>query len=270
MWPSGRCSDAVAMPEWVKSVTLNLPMDTSSMLSWTRSSAFAVLALLASSFVEAGANDDIAAMRKSSAVVCSETRGHHDGDTFTCLPAGGARAAFVVRVAGIDAPETGQSHWRAARARLRELVSSGSAVDCYKRDRFARDFCRVTSAEGLPVAEAMIGEGLAWYAEDFASEDSHAERETRRSLEQQARETGQSGSHVRAENYEPRSVQLAWPVAAGESSQQKRNASPSSESSLESEKEAVVGHGQDTAITEPNLVRQPLKTPLLFRIQIGV
>jgi hypothetical protein len=38
-------------------------------------------------------------------VRCTETLNHHDGDTFTCAPEQGSK--FVVRVASIDAPETG-------------------------------------------------------------------------------------------------------------------------------------------------------------------
>lgn len=71
-------------------------------------------------------------------VRCAGTSNHHDGDTFTCAPGHGA-AAFVVRVASVDTPETGQAHWRVARARLRELASQGSTVRCYK----------VVSGEGL-------------------------------------------------------------------------------------------------------------------------
>jgi len=51
-------------------------------------------------------------------IQCTDTRRHHDGDTFIYSPAQGA-AAFVVRVASIDAPEAGQAYWHAARARLR-------------------------------------------------------------------------------------------------------------------------------------------------------
>jgi endonuclease YncB( thermonuclease family) len=87
---------------------------------------------------------------------CAEVRGFHDGDTFACLPEG--TTAFVVRVASIDTPETGQGYWRVARERLRELVGSGSAVDCYKRDRYDRRVCRVQTPEGADVAAVMLGE----------------------------------------------------------------------------------------------------------------
>ncbi len=82
------------------------------------------------------------------AVHCVETTGHHDGDTFTCKSASAPASKFVVRVASIDAPETGQANWRVARARLRELAAAGSSVDCYKVDRYDRKVCRLKRAMG--------------------------------------------------------------------------------------------------------------------------
>lgn len=117
-----------------------------------------------------------------SGIRCEETRGHHDGDTFACTPADGGAASFVVRVASIDAPETGQAYWRVARSRLRELAGPGSSVDCYKADRYERRVCRLKTRDGLDAADLMLSEGLAWYPEDFAHEDSPADRERYRRL----------------------------------------------------------------------------------------
>lgn len=124
-----------------------------------------------------------------SKVVCESTRGHHDGDTFVCVPAP-ARDAFVVRVASIDAPETGQEYWRVARARLRELAATGSTVACYKVDRFRRHVCRLRTSDDRDAADVMLSEGLAWYAEDFSAEDEPADRERYRRLETEARVAG--------------------------------------------------------------------------------
>lgn len=118
-------------------------------------------------------------------IQCVDTRSHHDGDTFTCSPGQGA-SAFVVRVASIDAPETGQAYWRASRARLRELAAPGSSVDCYKVDRFQRRVCRLTAKDGQDAAEVMLSEGLAWYPEDFSAEDEPADRERYRWLQAEA------------------------------------------------------------------------------------
>lgn len=119
-------------------------------------------------------------------VRCAGTSDHHDGDTFTCASGHGA-AAFVVRVASVDAPETGQAYWRVARARLRELASKGSTVRCYKVDRYERRVCRLRTADGRDAADVLLSEGLAWYPEDYAHEDTPVERERYRHLQAEAR-----------------------------------------------------------------------------------
>lgn len=119
-------------------------------------------------------------------VYCTDTRKHHDGDTFTCVPGSGTDA-FVVRVASIDAPETGQAFWRTARTRLRELAAAGSVVHCYKVDRFNRHICRLRTPDGRDAAELMLSEGLVWYPEDYAAEDPPANRDRYRRLQAEAR-----------------------------------------------------------------------------------
>jgi endonuclease YncB( thermonuclease family) len=127
----------------------------------------------------------VTADRPAVSLRCAETRGHHDGDTFTCVPESGDQV-FIVRVASIDAPETGQAYWRAARARLRELAAPGSTVACYKVDRFQRQVCRLKTTDGRDVADVMLSEGLAWYPEDFSAEDVPSDRERYRRLQREA------------------------------------------------------------------------------------
>jgi endonuclease YncB( thermonuclease family) len=112
----------------------------------------------------------------SSRLLCDQAMNHHDGDTFTCVPPKGQGDRFVVRVARIDAPETGQAYWRVARVRLRQLAANGSSVDCYKQDRYQRRVCRVTSADGQDAALVMLTEGLAWYPLTYSHEDEPAKR----------------------------------------------------------------------------------------------
>lgn len=114
-------------------------------------------------------------------VRCTGTSNHHDGDTFTCAPEQGSK--FVVRVASIDAPETGQAYWRVARARLRELAAPGSMVDCYKVDRYDRRICRLKTKDGKDAADIMLSDGLAWYPESYGGEDAPADRERYRRLQ---------------------------------------------------------------------------------------
>lgn len=120
-------------------------------------------------------------------VECATTRGIHDGDTFVCVPADPDAKDFSVRVAGADAPETGQAHWRAARKKLRELLRSGAVVSCYKRDRWGREVCRVQQPSGGDAALALIEAGLAWHAIDYAHEQSATEAERFRAAEMQSR-----------------------------------------------------------------------------------
>lgn len=120
-----------------------------------------------------------------SGISCQEMMGVHDGDTLTCVPKD--RTAFVVRFAGIDAPETGQAYWRVARDRLKELAGPGTVADCYKRDQYGRQVCRLRSARGQDLADVMIGEGLAWHSSRFADEQTPEERARYKRLEVEAR-----------------------------------------------------------------------------------
>ncbi|MCA3237412.1 MAG: thermonuclease family protein [bacterium] len=102
--------------------------------------------------------------------ICKNVTGVHDGDTLTCVS--DTYGTFVVRFAGLDAPETGQAHWRIARDRLKELAGRGTVADCYKQDQYGRRVCRLRSVGGKDLADAMIGEGLAWHATRFADEQT--------------------------------------------------------------------------------------------------
>lgn len=109
------------------------------------------------------------------AVRCANTQGFHDGDTFVCVPDGNDDKAFAVRIAGADAPETGQAHWRAARRHLRELLADGATASCYKQDQYKRQVCRVQTALGKDVSLELIEAGHAWHAVAFVHEQSAAE-----------------------------------------------------------------------------------------------
>lgn len=120
-----------------------------------------------------------------SGVSCREMKSVHDGDTLTCVSKD--RTAFVVRFAGIDAPETGQAYWRVARDRLKELAGPGTVANCYKQDQYGRQVCRLRSPKGEDLADAMISEGLAWHAARFAEEQTPEERARYTRLESEAR-----------------------------------------------------------------------------------
>lgn len=105
--------------------------------------------------------------------VCASVERVHDGDTFTCSTSAGP---VRVRVAGIDAPETGQAFWRVSRDLLRQRISEGTVVNCYKIDRFKRQVCRVKSLAGRDEALGLVETGLAWRTRKYANEQTADER----------------------------------------------------------------------------------------------
>lgn len=119
---------------------------------------------------------------------CLSIYGVHDGDTLTCESEN--RGTFIVRFAGIDAPETSQAFWRVARDRLKELAKPGTVAECYKTDQYGRNVCRLFSADGMDLADSMIGSGLAWHAVDFSSEQTPDERARYAKLELSAKTSG--------------------------------------------------------------------------------
>lgn len=123
----------------------------------------------------------------AESATCVDTRRFHDGDTFDCHAGSGADATTVVRLAGIDAPESGQPYWRAARDHLRGLARPGSTVACHKADRYQRKVCRVTSPDGRDVGLELVREGLAWHYVEYAAEQDPQERKEYADAEAAAR-----------------------------------------------------------------------------------
>lgn len=121
-------------------------------------------------------------------VICKQTKGFHDGDTLTCVSGSEVRGTFVVRFAGIDAPEVGQAYWRASRDGLRTLAGNGTRASCYKADQYGREVCRLYSSDGEDIAEQMLSLGLAWNATRWAHEQTPEERRRYAALESHARE----------------------------------------------------------------------------------
>ncbi len=90
-----------------------------------------------------------------------------DGDTLTLLA---DRERQRVRLASIDAPETGhgrqrpgQPYGQAARRALADLVAGRTLeLRCYERDRYGRHICDVPLADGRMVSHVMVAAGMAW------------------------------------------------------------------------------------------------------------
>lgn len=118
---------------------------------------------------------------------CADTRSFHDGDTFSCVTDSGT---LRVRVAGVDAPETGQAFWRVARDLLRSSAPPGTQVDCYKTDRYERQVCRVSTADGRDIALRLVEEGLAWHTVKYRDEQPPSELAAYAAAEERARSGG--------------------------------------------------------------------------------
>lgn len=120
-----------------------------------------------------------------------------DGDTLTVLDA--AQQPHKVRLAGIDAPESGQAYGQQAKLYLSDLVF-GQQVDVVwqKRDRYERivgkvmvatSTCRTTSTacpRTQDVCHAMLAAGLSWWYRKYASEQPSADARLYEQAEQQA------------------------------------------------------------------------------------
>ncbi|WP_343820325.1 thermonuclease family protein [Castellaniella daejeonensis] len=90
-----------------------------------------------------------------------------DGDTLTLLA---GRGRHRVRLASIDAPETGHGRQRpgqpfgqAARKALADLVAGRTlTLNCFEQDRYGRDVCDVPLPDGQTANRVMVEHGLAW------------------------------------------------------------------------------------------------------------
>lgn len=121
-------------------------------------------------------------------VTCKMSQRFRDGDTLTCVSDSEDRGMFVVRFAGIDAPEVGQAFWRVSRDKLQDLAARGTRASCYKTDQYGREVCRLYSPDGTDLAAAMLSAGLVWHATSWSHEQTVDERQSYAALESQARE----------------------------------------------------------------------------------
>jgi endonuclease YncB( thermonuclease family) len=100
--------------------------------------------------------------------------GVRDGDTIDVLTPGNERVR--VRLAAIDAPESGQAYGTVARRALAELVFQRNVmVEWSKRDNYGRVVGKVL-LHGADVNLRMVELGLAWHYKAYAVEQSAAER----------------------------------------------------------------------------------------------
>jgi endonuclease YncB( thermonuclease family) len=134
-----------------------------------------------------------AALLALTSAQASELRGRvvaiADGDTVTVLD--DERAQHKVRLAGIDAPERGQSFGDASKKSLSALAfNQAVTVVWHKRDRYGRlvGVVRVQTS-GTDVNLAQVAAGMAWHYSAYAGEQTAGDRDLYGSAEARARET---------------------------------------------------------------------------------
>lgn len=107
-----------------------------------------------------------------------------DGDTVQVLDA--SKTTHKVRLAGIDAPESGQAFGTKAKRRLLELVGGQTVtVEYSKRDRYRRIVGKLI-VDGRDVNLVMVRDGLAWWYKKYAGEQSLVDRRLYEAAEDQA------------------------------------------------------------------------------------
>lgn len=111
--------------------------------------------------------------------------GVSDGDTITVLDAENRR--YKVRLAGIDAPESGQAFGQRAKEQLSRMVFGQQVVvTIRKSDRYGRALGVVESA-GNNINLAMVEAGFAWHYKAYASDQASTERQAFANAEADAR-----------------------------------------------------------------------------------
>lgn len=108
-----------------------------------------------------------------------------DGDTLTLLDA--QKQQHKIRFAGIDAPEKVQPFGSKSQANLGQLAFQKQATaDCPKRDRYGRLVCKV-SVDGQDIGLQQITDGMAWWYQKYAKEQSPDDRVTYEQAETMAK-----------------------------------------------------------------------------------
>lgn len=105
------------------------------------------------------------AMAAEPTVLAGKVVAVSDGDTLRVLDASGKQ--HVVRLQGIDAPETKQAFGTKARERLAKLTMSKAVeVKVHGRDKYGRTLGTV-QIKGEDVNRRMVADGMAWHYARF-------------------------------------------------------------------------------------------------------
>ncbi len=111
-----------------------------------------------------------------------------DGDTVEVLDT--YKDLHRIRLAGIDAPESGQPFGAVAKRAVSSLVGGETVtVDWHKRDRYGR-MVGTLMLDGADVNLALVRAGYAWWYREYAGEQSPSDRRLYEAAEKAARRKG--------------------------------------------------------------------------------
>ena len=100
-------------------------------------------------------------------LVADELVSCNDGDTCRIRSGDKAKTIRKVRLSGIDAPESGQLHWKESRDFLVNLMKGKPLELQCKGTSFNRATCRIF-IKTLEVNEEMVKNGMAWNYPQFS------------------------------------------------------------------------------------------------------
>jgi micrococcal nuclease len=97
--------------------------------------------------------------------------GISDGDTLTILTAG--KTPAKKRLAGIDAPESGQDFGARAKQAASSIAFGKTVLVIeHDRDRYGRTLAEIILPDGRSMNREMVGQGMAWWYRKYAANDT--------------------------------------------------------------------------------------------------
>lgn len=118
----------------------------------------------------------------SADFVLGKIVGVSDGDTATLLDE--SRRVRKIRLASIDAPESGQAFGAKSKETLSNLCYGKRVkVSISAKDRYGREVATIYDLSGMDVNSEMVKLGFAWWYREYAPNNSKLEQ-----LEREARE----------------------------------------------------------------------------------
>jgi len=109
-----------------------------------------------------------------------------DGDTLTVLDA--SQTQHVIRLAGIDAPESSQAFGQRSKQNLSRMAFGREVtLECINKKSYGRLICKVILPSGHDVCLDQVKAGMAWHYKFFENEQPRADRVSYAAAEDAAR-----------------------------------------------------------------------------------